>query len=414
MLDANFHELLRLLHPLYGLGTWIDIILVVIYILTVFSIFLDHALILRYFSSYKWFYKRKLQHVRFYPRISIITPVKGVDFNAYNNFKAWATQNYPAEYEYIFAVHSLDDPVVPLIKKLQSEFPNRQIRLVVSSENHKYIGKVNNLIAAEKVARFDFLVLADSDVCPEPKFLTKVIAPFVNDFIGLATCIPLYQGAKDLASSLTSTMVNANSSLVLAPLASLGMLKTAIGSCLIVRRQSLLELGGFEAIAEHIADDHCLAQKMAEIGYHVHLSNNPVYVQHYNESIIHFWRHMKRWLITMRHTAPLIYKATALRFGMFTTTIAWICNHFDSQIGFLLLFMSILRIISYIVINGLYFKNHKMLHLAILSPLLDFIVPFIWIRALITNTVEWRGQTYRVLKGGYIERVDVTDVADAV
>ena len=114
----------------------------------------------------------------------------------------------------------------------------------------------------------------------------------------------------------------------------------------------------------------------------------------------------------MRHTAPLIYKATALRFGMFTTTIAWICSHFDPQIGFLLLFMSLMRVVSYIAINGVYFKNYKMLHLAVLSPLLDFIIPFIWIRALMTNTVEWRGQTYRVLKGGYIERVEIPDVAD--
>ena len=76
------------------------------------------------------------------------------------------------------------------------------------------------------------------------------------------------------------------------------------------------------------------------------------------------------------------------------------------------MFMSLMRVVSYVVINGVYFKNYKMLHLAILSPLLDFVIPFIWIRALVTNTVEWRGQTYRVLKGGYIERVNIPDAAD--
>ena len=76
----------------------------------------------------------------FLPPASILKPVRGVDHQAYENFASYCQLDYP-EYEIIFAVADPDDPVIPLIEKLQRDFPDLAIRFVTDvarvGENNK-------------------------------------------------------------------------------------------------------------------------------------------------------------------------------------------------------------------------------------------------------------------------------------
>src|SRR5262245_47214780 len=61
------------------------------------------------------------------PPVSILKPVFGADAATYENLRSHCLQDYP-EYEIIFALNEASDPVLPLIERLQREFPQRSIR----------------------------------------------------------------------------------------------------------------------------------------------------------------------------------------------------------------------------------------------------------------------------------------------
>ena len=64
----------------------------------------------------------------FTPEVSVLKPVRSVDFASYENFRSFCLQDYP-KYEILFCVNDLDDAAVPLIRRLAEEFPQRNIRL---------------------------------------------------------------------------------------------------------------------------------------------------------------------------------------------------------------------------------------------------------------------------------------------
>src|SRR6266852_3036363 len=77
----------------------------------------------------------------FAPPVSILKAVRGVDHDAYENFASYCRLNYP-EYELVFAMADRDDPVIPVIEKLQRDFPDTRIAFVTGvpriAENNKW------------------------------------------------------------------------------------------------------------------------------------------------------------------------------------------------------------------------------------------------------------------------------------
>ena len=110
------------------------------------------------------------------PPVSILKPLKGVDPSIYESFRSHCVQDYP-EYEIIFGVSEPNDPAVAIVERLRKEFPTRQIKLAICRERLGANVKVSNLVQMLPHARYEHLIVNDSDIRVQPDYLQRVLAP---------------------------------------------------------------------------------------------------------------------------------------------------------------------------------------------------------------------------------------------
>src|SRR3989442_8336436 len=120
-----------------------------------------------------WEYFRKLRRLpsvdrSFTPPASILKPVRGLDREGYENFASFCRLDYP-EYEVVFAVVEPDDPVIPIIQKLQRDFPKCAIRLVAGVERFATSPQISNLCRLVRDVKDELPVVCDSGVRGEPE-----------------------------------------------------------------------------------------------------------------------------------------------------------------------------------------------------------------------------------------------------
>jgi ceramide glucosyltransferase len=129
----------------------------------------------------------------------MLKPVRGVDRGAYENFASMCVLDYP-KYEIVFAVGEADDPI---IQALQRDFQETQRRLIVGVEQLGACNKTNNLCRLAREARYELLVMNDSDVRVVKDYLRAVTAPFRDAKVGVVTAFSV---ASPIADSLRSWM----------------------------------------------------------------------------------------------------------------------------------------------------------------------------------------------------------------
>ena len=116
------------------------------------------------------FLSATLPHPGTQPAISVLKPLCGHDDGLEENLRSFMTQDYP-EYEVLFGVHRRDDPAVAVAEKIISEFSGRiSARLVITGESPIPNAKAFSLNRMVREAKYDVLVMSDSDVRVTPKF----------------------------------------------------------------------------------------------------------------------------------------------------------------------------------------------------------------------------------------------------
>lgn len=333
----------------------------------------------------------------FCPPVSILKPVKGLDPQAYENFLSFVRQNYP-EFEILFGVLDADDPAVPVIERLQQEFSEPNIRLIIADP----LGtnpKVSILHHLVKEARYEVVAISDSDMRVTPDYLSRVVAPLANPKTGLVTC--LYKGGEALNLAARLEALYMGGTFLPSVLVGRRYLagRFALGATLVLRQSDLIAVGGFGAIADYLADDYELGARIGAQGRRVHLSDYIPTTILGVESLRQFWDRQLRWAKCIRvsrwqeYPGLLITFSTPLAMATATTSrfapwgLATVATSITLRWG-----------VAWLV-SG--YTDDRVLRRSLLwLPLSDLLVFFIWCAGGVGRRVVWRGQRFELTSDG--------------
>ena len=336
--------------------------------------------------------------------VSILKPLKGTDPEMYESLRSHCLQDH-AEYEIIFGVRDSNDPVVEIVARLQSEFPQRGIHLVVCNRTLGANAKVSNLVQMLTRAQYAQLVVSDSDIRVEPDYLRRVMAPLADPQVGLVTC--LYRGVpgSTLGSRLESLGISTDFAAgVLAARQLEGGIRFGLGSTLAFRRRDLEASDGFEAFADYLADDYQIGKRLAGHGLKVELSD--VVVETFLPSYTgrQFLAHQLRWARGVRDSRRWGYLGLVLTFGLPWAILALLLSRGAFWAWGLLVAVAVLRAAVAITVGWSVLRDRRALTGLPLLPIRDFIAQLVWMASLAGHTVVWRGDSYK-LKDGRLTRI---------
>ena len=275
--------------------------------------------------------------------------------------------------------------------------PEREIELVIDPRAAGSNLKVANLQNMLPAARHDIIVLADSDMHVDSRYLAAVTAPLQDPGNGLVTC--LYKGVPlgGVWSQLAAMHIN----FAFLPSALLGqMLRVGdgcFGATIALHRGVLERIGGFARIRDELADDHRLGDAVRELGLSTALSPYIVENRLDESSLASLWRHELRWARTVRAMAPYGFAGSIVTHTIVMAALAAAASGFSAAGCWLVLASCLMRWISAGIIA-------RSLALPIggfwLLPLRDILSFAVFLGSFCGRSVLWRDQLFRVEPGG--------------
>ncbi len=310
--------------------------------------------------------------------------------------------NYP-EYEIIFAVTDPGDPVVPVIEQLKRDFPDQQIRLVTSVERLGQNHKISNLYRLVKEAKYELLVMSDSDVRVGTEYLRDLVAPFSDPAVGAVTSFYRCVGGGTLAADLAMLAMCSDSlpsALVARKLE--GGVKFAFGWTMATTKERLAEIGGWESMADYHSDDFELGNRIARSGHRVEIMRDAVSVVFPAETITDLFHHELRWAIGLRNVRPAAYAGMVFTHGLPWALLAAIVAGAAGWTGIVISYLAtylILRIGVAWTAGVWGLRDRALIPKLALLPLRDAITFVVWVMGFLSNRISWRGSEFRVKNG---------------
>jgi ceramide glucosyltransferase len=326
--------------------------------------------------------------------VSILKPVYGKDAGFFEAIRSHALQRYP-DFEILFGIRRADDPAIADVERLSAEFPALHIRLVLCSTSAPNM-KVGSLIDLARQARHPILIVNDSDISVPPDYIRDVTAPLGGPDIGLVTC--LYRAeVHDWASRFEALAIATDFAPSTLVAQMFGVSDFGLGSTLAFRRADLDRIGGFQGIADYIADDYQLGHKLHSLGMRNVISEVVVSTRLSAESWLGAWRHQVRWARTIRLSGGAGYAGLPITYASLWAVVAALFG-----LWWVALPLLAVRFAMAITCGWFLLGASDVWKYCFAIPVRDLWGVAVWGAGLVGHSVTWRDQRLRLDSEGRI------------
>jgi ceramide glucosyltransferase len=346
----------------------------------------------------RWFVRRPAASApTAWPDVSILKPLAGAEARLSENIETYLNQDYHGAIQYVFGVQDPDDSAIPLVKSLIERHPEFDLQLVVNAATHGANRKVSNLINMGHVARHPVIVVSDSDVSVGPNYLRALAAELAEPGVGAVTC--LYRGLPSGGFWSRLSVTAANDHFLPSTLLglALGLARPCVGATIALSRETLSLIGGFEAVANQLADDYAIGKTVRQVGLQVVLP--PLLVAHSFEekSFGELVRHELRWARTIFTVDPAGYIMSGFTHALPLALIgAALCGFAAWSLAAILGALACRLFLKYRLTREFELPNPDYA-LLVARDILSFVVYF---ASFWSTRVRWRGQDFAVARDG--------------
>jgi ceramide glucosyltransferase len=351
-----------------------------------------------------------------YPSVTVVRPVKGVDVEQEDNFRAALDTGYPGEIETIFVFEDEDDPAYALardaIEHHRRSGGHGAARIVFAGKPPSgRTGKINNMIAGAAEAKGTFIGFGDSDSRPDTQVLMNLIEHFGADERAGAVFAPAVTPSPprtpgDVAHHIIlNAYALANMEIKAGPDRELPFL---VGQLMVFRREALAAIGGVECADGQLVDDMYLGARIVDAGYRNVIGTHPLHIINYDLGFGDFLRLWRRWLFFGRggmpadFVRPLAFRAVSFFVSLGLAISALVIGPVWAAAAPAALLAA--EGLHYLRLHRLYGGAPVPLKYAWMAWVpFPAVIP-IGLSMLVRPEVDWRGRTYRVDLGARLRR----------
>ena len=333
--------------------------------------------------------------------VSIIHPIKDLDFELEKNLESWFKQDYSGPVEHIFSFQEPDDPAIRVVKSFIEGYPQIDSKIVVNPVIQGLNGKSSNMVNGMKLSKYDIVLFGDSDIRIRPDFVLKMVRPLKDEKVGITTCGQINKGGTDFWTRFFTFLQNNETIFIWAFLTRIGMDLGATGAAFAMRKKLLKEVGGLEAFGGSLLEDLHLGNALYKLGYKLVLG--PFLECHVDRL------GKEKSFNYAKRIGVGIKTHLALELPTFVLMVFWYWIIFllaivlgDTGLLYLSFIFMGLRTVQGLMMR-LLTKNRVMPVDLVMGLFFDLFGTFYLLYSLNNPFVSWRGIKYEVKKGGFIE-----------
>jgi ceramide glucosyltransferase len=335
--------------------------------------------------------------------VSVLKPIKDMDPELRENLQSFSSQNYP-QYEMLLGFTESTDAAMTAAEEILRS-SRCSARMVINREALGVNLKVTNLHALVEAAKYPLVAISDSDMRVDPSYLEHIVGEYYGDKnVGLVTSLYKISEPASIGSALESLTVALDFIPSVIVARRMEGVTFGLGASMLLSKEALKDIGGVSAIADYLADDYQIGNRLWRKGYKIILSRLVLENVIGDMSVTEYLVHQLRWARTYRACRPKgflgygithVFTFSLLLLPLFGPGLLSL-----SIVGVVLMLRFSLAVVAHKMVIG----SKKWIRWSALLPIKDLLSFCVWLWSFFGRKVFWRGSYYNIIKGGRIKR----------
>lgn len=252
---------------------------------------------------------RRAQPAPARPPLSIIVPTRETEPGFRRRLAELVRLDYPS-FEVILASERAEPGVAAAIAALPRDEAAR-VRTSVDGARHTFNPKVNVQLAAYRMAAHELILMTDDNVCSPPGRIDGLL-PYLGGEVGLVSAVAIGVAPEGIVAEVEAAFMNGYGARFLLAADRVGH-AIAMGKTLLFRKRDLDRAGGVAALAQGMAEDSVIRERLAAIGLRTVLAPAPALQPLGRRRFATMFARQLRWMAARRWHTPLAFSAELLQ-----------------------------------------------------------------------------------------------------